>query len=142
MWCKLFSNLSFLFIAPKLRECLEYFFFVRIITYQNICENGTIYLDDICYAVPGYFNRQIKYPYTFKGLFTCQTRTCVDKMWAEVACKSCGGSCDLSAAIDDANLAEGLLRGLESGAVCCNEDCINKILTAISQLCNWNNCNC
>jgi len=24
-------------------------------------------LDDICYAVPGYFNRQIKYPYTFKG---------------------------------------------------------------------------
>ena len=84
----------------------------------------------------------VSYSYTYEALFTCQTRACVDKMWAEVACKSCSGNCELTSLIDDANLAEGLLRGLESGAVCCDETCINKILAAINQLCNWNNCNC
>ena len=80
--------------------------------------------------------------YDFEALYTCQARACIDKMWAEIACKSCSGSCELTDLIDDANLAEGLLRGLESGAVCCDAACINKILAAINQLCNWNNCNC
>ena len=84
----------------------------------------------------------IAYRYTYKALYTCQTRACIDKMWAEVACKSCSGNCELNDLIDDANLAEGLLRGLESSAVCCDDDCITKILAAINQLCNWNNCNC
>lgn len=77
-------------------------------------------------------------------LFVCNVRACIDKMWADVACESCGGSCDLVSKIDDANLAEGLLRGLEAGSVCCegNEDCINKILNTITQLCSWNKCNC
>jgi len=82
------------------------------------------------------------YLYTFSALYTCKVRACVDKMWADVACKTCSGSCDLADIIDDANLAEGLLRGLESGAVCCDSDCINKILNSITRLCNWDDCNC
>lgn len=80
--------------------------------------------------------------YKYEVLFVCQTRACVDNMWAEVACESCGGGCDLSSKIDDANLAEGLLKGLEASSVCCDAACINKILASIAQLCNWNNCNC
>jgi hypothetical protein len=82
------------------------------------------------------------YTYTYTALFTCKARACVDNMWADVACRTCSGSCDLADIIDDANLAEGLLRGLESGAVCCDNACITKILNSITRLCNWNDCNC
>ena len=75
-------------------------------------------------------------------LLICNTRACVEKMWATVACKSCAGNCDLSSLIDDANLAEGLLNGLNSSASCCNKDCVNRVLEAIEQLCAFENCNC
>lgn len=40
------------------------------LTYQNICENGTIFPDDICYTIPGYFYRTLDKPYTFNGEIT------------------------------------------------------------------------
>lgn len=112
---------------------------------------GSFTFNDI--SVPGYTDGVMTilyevtdasgtHPYTFTALFTCKSRACVDNMWADVACKTCSGSCDLASIIDDANLAEGLLRGLESGAICCDGPCIDKILSSLTRLCNWNDCNC
>tara|TARA_B110000259_G_scaffold165744_1_gene192802 strand:+ start:5532 stop:6086 length:555 start_codon:yes stop_codon:yes gene_type:complete len=75
-------------------------------------------------------------------LYTCTIRNCIDKMWVKVACDTCHGNCDLVNLIDDANLAEGLYRALVSGASCCSDTCVTKILTALNNLCSWKNCNC
>lgn len=112
---------------------------------------GTFTFNDI--EIPNYTDGVISIIYTivdgtgthqynFSALYTCKARACVDNMWADVACKTCSGNCDLADIIDDANLAEGLLRGLESGAVCCDAACVDKILSTITRLCEWNNCNC
>ena len=75
-------------------------------------------------------------------LHSCDIRKCIDQMWVKIACETCNGNCDLVNLIDDANLAEGLYRALISGATCCDSTCINKILTALNNLCSWKNCNC
>jgi hypothetical protein len=35
--------------------------------YQNLCENGTVFPDEVCYAIPGFSLRPLEYPYTIKG---------------------------------------------------------------------------
>ena len=75
-------------------------------------------------------------------LFTCEARSCIDKMWAKNAAAACGNSCELLSLVDDANLAEGLLKSLKSAGACNNETCVDSILSAINQLCEFNDCNC
>jgi hypothetical protein len=75
-------------------------------------------------------------------LFTCEVRSCIDKMWAKNAAAACGNSCELLSLVDDANLAEGLLKSLKSAGACNNDDCVDSILAAINQLCEFNDCNC
>jgi len=75
-------------------------------------------------------------------IWTCNVRACIDKIWVEVACKTCQGNCDLGSIIDDANLAEGLYKSLCSGASCCDTSCTDKILNSITELCEWGDCNC
>jgi hypothetical protein len=75
-------------------------------------------------------------------LYSCDIRKCINQMWVKIACETCNGNCDLVNLIDDANLAEGLYRALISGATCCDSTCINKILTALNNICSWKNCNC
>ena len=82
------------------------------------------------------------YAYDLTLLFTCNVRACIDKMWADVACQTCSGSCDVGSLIDDANLAEALYNAMKSAAACGNSTYVDKILESLMNLCNWENCNC
>ena len=82
------------------------------------------------------------YAYDLTLLFSCNVRACIDKMWADVACQTCSGSCDVGSLIDDANLAEALYNAMGSAGACGNSAYVNKILESLMNLCNWENCNC
>ena len=82
------------------------------------------------------------YTAEIKQLHTETIRNCINNMWIKVACETCQGNCDLVDLIEDANLAEGLYKGLTSGATCCGTTCVTKILTSLTNLCSWKNCNC
>jgi hypothetical protein len=76
-----------------------------------------------------------------KILFTCSSRCCIDKMWAEIA-EKCNCNCDLKQMIDDALMAEGMLKAVKSAASCNSTTSIDTMLAKIKKLCEFNNCNC
>lgn len=81
------------------------------------------------------------YSTTKQIYFTCSVRCCIDKMWRTIA-ESCDCNCDLEQMIEDALLAEGLLRALKSAASCVSTTNRDKLLVKIQRLCAFNNCNC
>lgn len=100
------------------------------------------YSDGITTIVYSVSDGVTTYSKTSEILFTCEARACIDKMWARNAAAACGNNCELLSLLDDANLAEGLLKSLKSAGACDNEECIASILASINQLCEFNDCNC
>lgn len=72
--------------------------------------------------------------------FTCHTRCCVEKMLAKVPDHFC--KCGYDSFVEDAMLAEGLLRGVNASTACDCPDKSDDILKRIQKLCNFNDCGC
>lgn len=111
-------------------------FAFNAITLENYVDGSM----QIRYIIEDTSGNQI--PYDLNILVTCNVRACIDAMWAKIACETCGGNCDIKNLVDDANLAEGIYQALCSGASCCTNDCITTLLSTLTDLCSWNDCNC
>lgn len=80
------------------------------------------------------------YTHTLRKLFTCNTRCCVDKMWAKIPAYV--GSKDYDTKVKDCILAETLLSSLSCAAATLTLSVVDNILTRIERLCNFNDCGC
>lgn len=81
------------------------------------------------------------YTTTYKIFFTCESRCCIEKMWAKVA-ENCDCNCESNDLIQDALMAEGLLRAVNSAAACVTSEGRAEILAKIKRLCDFNDCGC
>lgn len=73
--------------------------------------------------------------------FTCNARCCINKMWAKIA-EECDCGCETEKMIEDAMMAEGFLKAVNSAASCVSTEGRQKLLDKITRLCEFNNCNC
>jgi len=84
------------------------------------------------------------YQYILNTTFTCNVECCVDKMIAGIPEKlySSAEDVDDAAYIEDAMLAEALLKGIYSAANCNNSAVIDRAITRLNDICKLNKCNC
>ena len=81
------------------------------------------------------------YTSKFAKLFTGTVRCCIDKLQVKVVDYVCD-SCETSAYIDRVHLAEGLYNSLRAMGGCHQLNKIDKILTKLQNLCDFESCNC
>lgn len=74
-------------------------------------------------------------------LFLGKVRCRLDKLVKDLPNKLCS-ECDTNAFIDRLNFAEGLYKGLLSLGSCYNLAGIDKLLTKLQALCDFEDCNC
>lgn len=74
-------------------------------------------------------------------LFIGKIRCCLDKLWKEVPDKLCS-ECETDPYIDRLLFAEGLYKTLLSLGGCYNLAAIDKVLTKLQTLCDFEDCNC
>jgi len=102
----------------------------------------TDYSDGLATVLYTLTTASTSYTYTLTTLFSCSARACIDAMWLKVSKEACGSCCGLNEVIDNANMAEGLYKSLTSAASCGNTACVTKILSAITSLCDFEDCGC
>lgn len=78
---------------------------------------------------------------TIFKLFIGKARCCLDKLWKEVPDKLCS-ECETDPYIDRLNFAEGLYTSLLALGGCYNLAGIDKVLTKLQTLCDFEDCNC
>jgi hypothetical protein len=79
--------------------------------------------------------------YTLHKLFVGKVRCCVDKLWKDVPDKLCE-ECETEAFIERVHFAEGLYKSLIAMGGCYKIASINKVLTKLQTLCDFEDCNC
>lgn len=90
-------------------------------------------------------NGEIEYRATIKIYNLCNSRCCIDKLWAKVGdnlakTNSCG--CNTTTYYEDALYGEALIRAIKSASGCLNTEVRESILEKLNKLCEANNCNC
>jgi len=73
--------------------------------------------------------------------FTCNVRCCINSMWATIA-TDCDCTCESNEKIDNALMAEGLLKAVNSAASCVTTAGRASLLAKIQRLCDWESCGC
>lgn len=81
------------------------------------------------------------YTYKFAKLFLGNVRCCIDKLQVKVVDYVCD-ACETSTYIDRVHLAEGLYNSLLAMGGCNELTKIDKILTKLQALCDFESCNC
>lgn len=80
---------------------------------------------------------------TFKKLILCNTRCCIDKMWAKVnEYRNTKTSEAFNKYLNDCLKAEALYEAIRANGGCLQDDAAEDILDMLDSLCNFENCNC
>lgn len=111
---------------------------------------GTFTYSDITldYAIDGVYSfyytlvtEEGTFYYKIYKLFLGRVKCCIDKLWAQVPTKMCS-ECETEEFINRVLFAQGLYNSLLAMGGCGHTTTINKLLTQIQKLCNFENCNC
>lgn len=78
---------------------------------------------------------------TISKLFLGKVRCCLDKLLKDIPNKLCE-ECELDAYMERIFLAEGLYKSLVAMGGCAQTASINKVLTKLQTLCDFEDCNC